>query len=160
MGIYENLKKEHESDSTKLDKGELITDTLLAQYRQYALQAVDFAKKQYNINLDFSENSIEIVEEILNKLSLSIPKSKPTADEIENMSKVFAGYIGEVIRNNWGGKYVRERESPITNNGVSFKINSSFYYIVSKVYRRLTNNEGDDIGFFFQTIKNDIKPSS
>ena len=71
----------------------------------YALSAIDFAKDHYNITLDFSDDSIKKVEEILDHLHKSSLTEKPTDEKKWKMAKVFGSYIGEVFRRNHGAKW-------------------------------------------------------
>ena len=157
MKIIDKLKKEHEIDLEKGKRGEKVEDVLIARYRGYALNAVEFAYHFYEIKLDFSEESIEYVEEILNKLSVTIEEVNPTEEQKKDITRFFAGYIGEVIRNKWGGNYIKEDEGPIKNNGVSLKVNSHYYYLLTKVYKRLTQGEKDNLLLYYQKIKQDIE---
>ncbi|MEI8202322.1 MAG: hypothetical protein WCH34_04885 [Bacteroidota bacterium] len=115
MDILSRLKIEDSEDWERHQKGEQI-DTLTAQCRNNALSAVRFAKENFNLNLDFSTESIFTVEKIMDNLHSSLLRKRPSEDHVENISRLFAGYFGEVIRANYGGKWVRANDQPITNN--------------------------------------------
>ena len=84
----------------------------------YALDAVDFGKK-FDKDLDFSRESIERVEQICTILYNAIPKNfftklirrNPTDEQKLQISKLFGGYIGEVMRKNFGGNWSIENPS-------------------------------------------------
>jgi hypothetical protein len=78
-----NLKKDHSI--------QLIAEA-------YALDAVDIAKQNFNIDLDWTEESIKTVETILDKLHCSLKKAKPSEEHILQFVKAFGSYIGEVYR--------------------------------------------------------------
>lgn len=87
-----------------------------------AKEAVDFAKKQFNIDLDYSEASIDDVETILSSLYDSIPKGWwtkllgkcPTKQQINGMSVIWGGYIGEVFKRVLGGGVVPGRRDGLS----------------------------------------------
>lgn len=157
--IFERLNKEHEADKLLLQQNKNIEDSLLAQYRLHALNAVHYAKENFKVHLDFTDNSIQLLEKIMENLSLSLKKNNPNEEQIETVTRLFAGYFGEVLRNKWGGKYIRENENPLKENGVSIKINDKYYFIVSKIYRRITNGKEDNVCFYFDVINKDQNSS-
>jgi hypothetical protein len=47
--------------------------TIADMMQAYAQDAVDFARQRFNMNLDFTESSIEQVERILTQLHNALP---------------------------------------------------------------------------------------
>ena len=72
--------------------------------KSYSEDAINLSK-QLGKNLDFSEESIRIVDEILEIYHSSIPrgfiarliKKAPSEEKITQVAKIWGGYIGEVI---------------------------------------------------------------
>jgi hypothetical protein len=80
-----------------------MTDEELTKLMQmYAEDAVGIAKKQFGVTLDYSEQSILTVDEILDKMTgggIISPASLSPEDE-ESLwlhCKAYGGYVGEVI---------------------------------------------------------------
>jgi hypothetical protein len=73
----------------------------------YAQDAVDMAKKQFNITLDWSDASIANVEKILTMMHTSFITTtpRPTEEQAMSFAKGFGSYIGEVYRRNHGGEW-------------------------------------------------------
>ncbi|MFC3625306.1 hypothetical protein ACFOKJ_03985 [Vogesella amnigena] len=73
----------------------------------YALDAVDFAKEQFNISLDWSDASIAKVEQSLAMMHLSFltTNPRPTEEQTMAVAKAFGSYVGEVYRKNHGGSW-------------------------------------------------------
>ncbi|MCF6443053.1 hypothetical protein L1077_26870, partial [Pseudoalteromonas luteoviolacea] len=66
----------------------------------YSLDCVDFVKKSFNIELDYSNDSVLKLEPILDNLSKYIrEKGMSNEDRIE-YEKMFGFYIGETYRRN------------------------------------------------------------
>ena len=130
----------------------------------YAQDAVDLAREQFQINLDFSENSLENVEKILASLHNTLPKGVldklfrrgPSQDQIWEMSKGWGGYIGEVIRRQWGGEWTTETAA---NPGtvITLRVSGSDIFPPVKVYKRLTNGAEDNIWHYYQVLKQDFE---
>ena len=155
MNVYDKLVSEYNLSKEKLDKGEEI-DKLELMFKGYALDAADTADRNFKIKLDFSEDSIETVEKILDMLSKTMELDNPSKDLILNFAKQFSGYIGQVIKINWGGEWKDENEFTI-KNGPALKVKGQDLFLLSKVYRRITNGPEDNVWHFYQIIKKDIE---
>ncbi|MES2024113.1 MAG: hypothetical protein V4448_01020 [Pseudomonadota bacterium] len=73
----------------------------------YSLDAVEFAKKQFGVNLDWSDESMQQVEKILSKMheSYLATSPRPTDEQVMSFAKAFGSYIGEVYRRNHGAEW-------------------------------------------------------
>ena len=77
----------------------------------YAQDAVDFARNNFNVELDYTNQSIERVEGIAARLYDAKPKGflakvfrkGPTDEQVQGICKALGGYIGEVYRRSKGG---------------------------------------------------------
>ncbi len=77
---------------------------------------MEYAQRTFDISLDYSEGSVQQVETVLATLSETMPKGAlgklftkgPSQREIEQMAKMFGGYVGEVIRPAWGVRWKLE----------------------------------------------------
>lgn len=136
-----------------MTKSELtITDMMKA----YSEDAVEIAGSM-GVQLDYSEESLKKVDEILEKYHQGIPKGikklfikGPTEEQITQMSKVWGGYVGEVFRRNLGGEW---RMSKSFSNALSLSINSIELYPPSKVNKRIINGKEDEIYFYYLVLK-------
>src|SRR5262245_42301533 len=79
----------------------------------YAEDAVR-AARQRNVNLDYSEQSVEEVERLLGELheemhSCSSSSSQTEEQRLDEISRVWGGYLGEVVRRRFGGEWTIEK---------------------------------------------------
>lgn len=141
-----------------------ITDTMQA----YAEDAINLADERFGIHLDYSEASMLEVERILDQFHKSIPqgffkkllKRGPTPDVIDQVAKMFGGYIGEVMRRHLGSEWTLDSgiysEPTIT---LAFS-DESKVFPPSKVYKRLVNGEGDSVHFYYRVVKIKLQEES
>lgn len=155
MSIYEDLVNQYDLGKRMMDNGENV-NKLELMFIGYALDAVDTAKRNFKTELNFTEDSIKDVENILGHLHKTIPSSKPSNDLILDFAKQFAGYIGQVIKLNWGGEWKDERDYSI-KNGPALKVKTQNLFLLSKVYRRIISGTEDNVWHFYQVIKGDIE---
>ena len=156
--IYDQLVKEYDIDKAKMTGGEPI-NKLELMFKGYALDAVDFTNQNFKKQLNFSEDSIKDVEECLDALSRTRAQYKPTNEQLYNTAKMYAGYIGQVIKLKWGGDWRDESEYSL-ENGPALKINDQQLFLVSKIYRRIVNGPEDNIWHFYLIFKKDMESSS
>lgn len=141
---------------SKLKKAKQIIGTANSEIENNAKEnsatAVSYAIS-FEKNLNYSKKSIKDLEEILDYYSNDIFKSKPTEEQIWNMSIIFGSYLGEVMLKNglykkgyyWGKNDTSDIPLLITNNG-------SYTTPIDKVYKRLVNGKEDSIISFYDVI--------
>lgn len=81
MGILDKLKKSNRVDSKIEDMARKNSDT-----------AINYAKS-FQKKFDYSSNSIEALEEILDYYSKDLSKSSPTENQIWSMALIFGSYL-------------------------------------------------------------------
>jgi len=114
----------------------------------YAEEATRVAWADHRRRLDFSESSVEVLEQILDGQS---------ADDIEFQTRLWGGYLGELIRRRYAGEW---ELSQYPGNGGSqapalvpaVVVRGSRLYPLIKVYRRLTLGAGEHLPGFYEMV--------
>ncbi len=129
-----------------IDETELLSE--LAQ--KNCATAIQFAK-DFNKNLDYSEKSIEDLEEILDFYSNDIPTNKPTDSQIWSMAIIFGSYLGETMLKNglWAKEYHWVKDNSLN---LPLLIGKDGWQItpIDKVYKRLINGSIDNVVSFYK----------
>ena len=134
-----------------------INDMMVA----YAQDAVEYATK-LGKQLDYSEKSMEAIEDICTTLYNSIPKSffaklfgkTPDEKSIIHVCKILGGYTGEVIRKHYGGQWSVEDFDGTT---VVLNVGEMKTFPVGKVYKRLKNGPEDNVCHYYHLITRELK---
>jgi hypothetical protein len=133
--------------------------TVTDMMRAYAEDAIDLAK-QMNVELNFSEESLCKLDQILEQYHNSIPRglkkliSKgPSEEQITQMAKVWGGYLGETIIKQFGGEWIM---SSTFDNAIAVKIGDSEIYPPAKIYKRIINGPEDNVDIYFKVLKQDF----
>ena len=71
----------------------------------YSLDAVDFARENFKVTLDWSDGSVRDIESILDRFHKELPIAKPSEEQIGQFGKMFGSYVGEVFRRNHSAKW-------------------------------------------------------
>mgnify|MGYP001769586736 CR=1 FL=1 len=130
----------------------------------YAEDAVDFARNNFNLSLDYSDSSIELVESIASQLYDTIPRgiisrllrSGPSADEIDQVCKMLGGYIGETIRRRCGGQWGFNETVLPSGLVVELTIGEVRIFPPAKVSKRLQNGSEDNLYTYYRVIIQDL----
>lgn len=95
-------------------------------------------KQLFNIELDFSVDSIELLEEIID----SFPQGDSSAmiEKLNEPLVAISCYVGEVIRRNFGGKWLDT--STVNGFPIGIKLGKTYLNPVDKIIRRY--NEGSE----------------
>jgi hypothetical protein len=145
----------------------MVYDNIAEMMRAYAEQAVS-AAREMNIALDYREESIEHLENILSQLYDQRPvflgkaapgEEDPAQKQIDSMSRMWGGYFGEVIRRCWGGEWTLETYPGTVAPVVTIDVDGAKIFPAMKVYRRLTNGASDDIAQFYQMVRAKLEKS-
>ena len=141
MGILDKLKKSNRVDSKIEDMARKNSDT-----------AINYAKS-FQKKFDYSSNSIEALEEILDYYSKDLSKSSPTENQIWSMALIFGSYLGEVMLKNGllKNRFFWKTDNTSTIPGVSDDCGNHIAP-VDKVYKRLVNGMEDNITSFYKFI--------
>ena len=92
MGLFDMFKRRKQNKKCANSEWTIYAQKMSAVAIEYA--------QNFNKKLDFSENSIADLEEILDWYSKDIAVSKPTENQIWSMSIIFGSYLGETLLKN------------------------------------------------------------
>jgi hypothetical protein len=118
-----------------------------------ARSGVEFASQVFGVTLDYSEASIEKVESILSKIYDAAPKTASKPEEFQKIGFVFGGYIGEVIKRHFGGRWKMETSLYPGQKILTFEISGRDLWPQMKVGKRLENGPEDNVWFYYQFLR-------
>ena len=117
----------------------------------YAQDAVDYADKVFRIKLDFTDDSIQKVEVILDRLYRMKAQSHPSSEQVLQFAKMFGSYLGETYR--WSRNH-DARWGIVTFGGERFAGMSdgkgSEFWPWGRVQNRLNNGDEDNVWHYYQ----------
>ncbi len=133
---------------------------LSAMMQAYAEQAVA-AAREFQIELDYSEESLKQVENILERLDGPIARGAPGATaspspsdvDTEERCKMWGGYLGEVVRRRWGGEWVLETYPGGNVLTVALSTPGGTVFPSMKIYRRLSQGAEENVWSFYCMLR-------
>lgn len=134
-------------------------NTISDMMEQYAADAVRLAP-EFGVMLDYSEDSLEALERILDQLANRFQSSETEArsedsiaKELDSISRIWGGYFGETIRQLWGGEWGIETYPGTIAPVISVDIGGAKLFPVMKIYRRLTKGQDENVWRFYETVR-------
>jgi hypothetical protein len=117
----------------------------------YALDAVDFARDNMRLTLDWTDRSIQTLESILGVFSRDLTKAKPTDEQIHGFSKMWGSYLGEVYRKNYGAT-----SGLVTHGDQSFPglqaDSGTLFWPWGRVAKRIRNGPEDNVWHYYLNL--------
>ncbi len=162
---YDKLVKEYDDLRSRIKEADSKNDTAFnpddlvrGAYIGFTLDVVDEFRER-GVELDFSVESIKLIDQHLNELHDSIATETPPEEAIINKAKGYGGYVGTVLllhtsTYHWSSisRDLKDYASITITDG------SRVWLVVQKVYKQLTNGPEDSIWFFANHILGKAKP--
>ena len=117
----------------------------------YAEKAVQKAR-EFNVHLDYGEDSLLEVETILSQLRENLPGAGE-ADDLAEICKTWGCYFGEVVRRRFGGEWSIETYPGKQFATLTLSVGANKLFPTMKVHRRLTHGADDNVWLFYETVK-------
>jgi hypothetical protein len=119
---------------------------LSAMMEGYAQAAVELAHKEFERELDFSADSVDVLDDILVVVSESPEK------DIDFEVRLWGSYLGEVLRRRYAGGWEMTQYPGGTVAVPAVDVRGSRLFPLMKVYRRLTAGEEEDLRSFYTMV--------
>jgi len=126
------------------------------EMRVTADYAISTAKERYGLDLDFSEDSLAVLDNILEKIYWGFSghsKEEGEGGLIYNSAIIWGSYLGEYMRLKWGGTWLlKGTERRISITSIEFSP-------ISFIFQRITTHPEYSVKNFIQEAKNVIYAS-
>jgi hypothetical protein len=117
-----------------------------AMMEGYALAAADQARRDFRQKLDFTSESIDVLDEILVLVGES-----PELD-VDFEVRLWGSYLGEVLRRRYAGSWEMTQYPGGAVAVPAVELRGSRVFPLMKVYRRLTVGEEEDLRAFYTMV--------
>lgn len=122
----------------------------------YAFDAVDYARENMKLTLDWTDQSIQVLESILDLFHQDVGNAKPNEKQIAEFSKIWGSYLGEVYRKNHGGTWglvIHGEQSFPGMRGAS----GTLFWPWGKVQNRLRNGPEDNVLHYYLDLTGQLQ---
>ena len=115
-----------------------------AMMEHLANEAAGWVKKDRGINLDYSVESIQVIEEELGRIEKEIDKEKPQQGTF-GLAMGYGAYIGEVFRRRDGGSWAQDHPNGGEQSFPMTTKSNVTIFPVGWCWKRLTVGEEDNV---------------
>ena len=112
----------------------------------YSQAAVELAGTEFERELDFTSESVDVLDEILVLVGESPDK------DIDFEVRLWGSYLGEVLRRRYAGGWEMTQYPGGTVAVPAVDVRGSRLFPLMKVYRRLTAGEEEDLASFYAMV--------
>jgi hypothetical protein len=125
---------------------------------EYAQDAVDTARDKFQIDLDYSLESVEMLDIILQAQFDAMPtgwtllyRRRPSKRKLRTWSKMWGGYLGEVIRRAWGGQWLQPAEGPF-KDGITLQVRGTMLSPIAHAHQQLVNGADASVAAYVASL--------
>jgi competence protein ComEC len=118
--------------------------------------AIRSAKEKFGQELDFSDQSIDKLENLLDQAyqSLSnLPKDEKTSNAISMAANIWGSYLGEFMRLKWGGTWTLKASERLVS------IKNAEFSPIRFVYKKITSHPEYSVKKYLMVTESKILPS-
>jgi hypothetical protein len=116
---------------------------------------IKMAKEKFGQELDFSEQSIVKLENLLEQAYQSLSsrvKDEKTSNSISRTANAWGSYLGEIVRQKWGGKWVQRGSERMLH------IKNIEFSPIGFVYQKITSHPEYSAKKYFAEVERKISP--
>ena len=137
---YEDIAKKIAGGQPELANGEFMQ-------LGYALDFIDMVKRIFNIDLDFGEDTVPKLDQLIAALSNAILNKQIPPEAGVDIMKKATGYLSVVIWKHIGGGFFS------SNIGCGVNINGTNAFVYNRIARRLQGDASCVIADFYNELK-------
>lgn len=133
---------------------------------EYAEQAILTAKKHHQLDLDYSVDSIEALEKLLDSAARLVHQWKyrifrrTQREQLSNrLALVYGAYLGEVIRKTWGGTWSGGKEPPFDGIACLTLTSGLKMAPTARAYKQITKPDSNTVVSYVEAIPSMIEES-
>jgi hypothetical protein len=112
----------------------------------YARAAVEVARTDFRQTLDFSADSVDVLDEIL------VTVGESPERDLDFEVRLWGAYLGEIIRSRYAGSWEMTQYPGGTVAVPAVEVRGSRVFPLMKVYKRLTAGEEEDLRSFYAMV--------
>ncbi len=112
----------------------------------YAKAAAAIARDDYKLELDFTTESVDALDEILVLVGESLER------DVDFEVRLWGSYLGELLRRRYAGFWEMTQYPGGTVAVPAVDVRGSRLFPLMKVYRRLTAGEEEDLHSFYAMV--------
>jgi len=147
------------SISAKIDiRDDMLPSETAELMAEYAQDAVNTARDKFKIDLDYTLESVDLLDVILESQFAATPtgwqllyRRRPSKRKLRMLSKMWGGYLGEVLRRQWGGEWLSPKDGPF-KGGLTLLVQGTMLSPVAHAHKQLVNGSEASVAAYVASL--------
>jgi hypothetical protein len=125
---------------------------------EYAQDAVNAARDKFQIDLDYTLESIDLLDVIIESQFAATPtgwqllyRRRPSKRKLRTLSKMWGGYLGEVLRRQWDGQWLAPTDGPF-KGGLTLLVQGTMLSPIAHVHKQLVNGSEASVAAYVASL--------
>src|SRR5262245_13664222 len=127
---------------------------LLDEMKSHALEAQRFSRKHLVLELDFSENSMQLLEDQCDTVEYAVRGGR-TPENIDMLTRVWGAYLGEALRRATAGEWFEETAGASRRIGIR-STTGEVVFPHEHVRKRLTEKGTQSLLSYFRAAREQL----
>ena len=116
---------------------------------QSAQDAVATASEQAGFSLDFSEDSIQLVDKTIAEILHKFPDESQEDKAVFTICNIFGAYLGEVFKKHHGGEW-QYSDADANAPSIYLKVNEHSFAFAGICYEKLVKNHSISVAKYYE----------
>lgn len=126
----------------------MVANSLTEQMVRAAADAETLTDIYFSKQLDYSEDSIGVLENLVDDIHYRLPDGK-SQKNINLLCQIWGAYIGEVFRRNIGGEWINWEDE--YGKAIAFQSSGVKVFPSDKVHKRIVNGAEHNLYDYYYT---------
>lgn len=109
---------------------------------RYAQDMVQFAQIELHVTLDWSDESVAMIEEVASELHADLRRERGHLRDVDPLMQMLGSYLGEVYRRNHGGEWGFVATNGKRLMAIKAKEGSELLWPIERIKRRIRGGGG------------------
>ena len=117
--------------------------------QQSARDAVATASEQANISLDYSEDSVRLVDKTIAEILKKFPEESQEDKAVFTICNIFGAYLGEVFKKHHGGQW-QYHDEDVNAPSIYLNVDERSYAFAGICYEKLVKNHSISVSKYYE----------
>ena len=118
---------------------------------RHARAMVQFAQVELNLELDWSDESIAMIEEVASELHADLRRERGNLRDVETLVQMLGSYVGEVYCRNHGGAWGFAATNGRRLMAVKAKEGNTLLWPIERIKQRIRGGGSSNVWAYYQS---------
>ncbi|MGX5913381.1 hypothetical protein ACR0ST_01415 [Aliidiomarina sp. Khilg15.8] len=118
--------------------------------------AKNFAESEFGVELDDSESSLSLVDDMLSRCRAKVSEEKEDDKLVFTLCNIFGAYAGEIFRRKHGGEWIYDESNPEAP-AVFLQVGEQTFTFMGMAYQRLMVEPSVSLALYYDKAAEQVE---